>query len=390
MKKNIFKKLLYTSLLLVMIFITIVGCEKTEPVTETPIITDTPVVPTPTPIVEYTVTFNSNGGSMISNLKVELNGLITKPTDPTKECHKFLGWYIDESFTTAWDFEKNPVICDMILFAKWEKIESTPEVSNIYNNITKDEVYYGSAYGLKDQLLKVELHNIVEKTHTNKLTYGQVWDALKKADKGEGDNVVCIYTGVLHAFSKQDKGSAGADIWNREHVWPNSKGFGNKSHVAYSDVHHLFASNKNINAIRANKDFADFDLLRVSGAANKVDFGNQWNGTFFEPRDEVKGDIARALFYMVIRYDGDICANCNLDLELVEDSSTSQSNSYDKKGRLGDIQSLIKWHYEDPVSESELARNVSVFGIQGNRNPFIDPPELVAALYYEYAKAYLN
>ena len=71
MKKNIFKKLLYTSLLLVMIFITIVGCEKTEPVTETPIITDTPVVPTPTPIVEYTVTFNSNGGSMISNLKVE-------------------------------------------------------------------------------------------------------------------------------------------------------------------------------------------------------------------------------------------------------------------------------------------------------------------------------
>ena len=110
MKKNIFKKLLYTSLLLVMIFITIVGCEKTEPVTETPIITDTPVVPTPTPIVEYTVTFNSNGGSMISNLKVELNGLITKPTDPTKEGHKFLGWYIDESFTTAWDFEKNPVI----------------------------------------------------------------------------------------------------------------------------------------------------------------------------------------------------------------------------------------------------------------------------------------
>lgn len=385
MKKSIFKKLTYISLLFVMIF-TIVGCEKTEPVTQPPVITETPVTPTPTPVVKYTVTFNSNGGSTITSIEVEQNNKVSAPTNPTKEGYTFIGWFSDEALTKSWNFENDVITANTTLYAKWEEIVTKTS----YNNISKNDPYYGSAYALEDQKLKAELHNIVEATHTNKLTYGQVWDALKKADKGEGDNVVCIYTGVLHAFSKQDKGSAGADLWNREHVWPNSKGFKNQSHYAYCDIHHLYASNKNINAIRANKDFADFDLLRVSAAANKDNYGNQWNGTFFEPRDEVKGDIARALFYMVVRYDGDVCLNCNLDLELVEGSSTQCSNSYDQKGRLGDIKSLIKWHYEDPVSEAEIARNEIVFGIQGNRNPFIDHPEIVAALYFEYAKAYLN
>ena len=302
----------------------------------------------------------------------------------TAEGYNFLGWYIDEACTVK-AVAGSAIIANTVLYAKWEKIKT----SVLYNNISKDEVYYSSAYNLSGNELKTELHKIVEKTHTKKLTYSEVWGALKKADKGEGDNVICIYTGVLHAFNKQDTGSSGNDIWNREHVWPNSKGFGNKSHTAYSDIHHLYASNKNINATRGNKDFGDFELLGIS-SSSKDNYGNKWNSTYFEPRDEVKGDLARALFYMVIRYDGDVCNNCNLDLELVLGASTSLSNTYDKIGKLGDLASLIKWHYEDPVSEAELARNEIVYGIQGNRNPFIDHPEIIGALYYEYAKAYLN
>ena len=341
---------------------------------------------TPTPfVIEYTITFNSNGGTAISSTKVELNQYITKPVDPTKEGYNFVGWYSDQQLTKAWDFENTVVMYDVTLYAKWEEIKATVS----YNNITQDEEYYSSAYGLLGDELKAKLHEIVESTHKNKLSYSDVWSALKKADKGEGDNVVCIYTGVLHSFSKQDKGSEGADIWNREHVWPNSKGFGNKSHTAYSDIHHLYASNKNINATRGNKDFGDFELLGIS-TSSKDNYGNQWNSTYFEPRDEVKGDLARALFYLVVRYDGDICNACNLDLELVVGESTSLSNTYDKIGKLGDLASLIKWHYEDPVSEAEMARNEIVYGIQGNRNPFIDHPEIIGTLYYEYAKAYLN
>ncbi len=381
MFKNLLKKISYIVTIFISI-ITIVSCSNTpelSPLPETPEVTPTPF------IVEYTITFETNGGSDIPDTKVELNSYIPKPENPTKEGFNFIGWYSDKEFTKAWNFEKNVVVYDITLYAKWEEIITI----TLYNNITKDEVYYSSAYGLTGDELKVELHKIVEKTHTKKLSYSDVWGALKKADKGEGDNVICIYTGVLHAFSKQDKGSAGNDIWNREHVWPNSKGFEQKGHTAYSDIHHLYASNKNINNHRGNNDFGDFEFLGIT-PPKKDNYGNLWNSTYFEPRDEVKGDIARALFYMVVRYDGDICNNCNLDLELVEGPSKQISNTYDKKGSLGDIRSLIKWHYEDPVSEAELARNEIVYGIQGNRNPFIDHPEIVAALYYEYAKAYLN
>ena len=375
------KKIFYIISIFISI-LTVTSCnDKTEtwPDLGTPEKTLTPFV------FEYTITFDSNGGSAVSDTKVELNQYITKPADPIKEGFKFVGWYSDKELTKAWDFEKTVVMYDLTLYAKWEEIKTSVS----YNSISKDEVYYSSAYNLSGNELKTELHKIVEKTHTKKLTYSEVWGALKKADKGEGDNVICIYTGVLHAFNKQDTGSSGNDIWNREHVWPNSKGFGNKSHTAYSDIHHLYASNKNINATRGNKDFGDFELLGIS-SSSKDNYGNKWNSTYFEPRDEVKGDLARALFYMVIRYDGDICNNCNLDLELVLGASTSLSNTYDKIGKLGDLASLIKWHYEDPVSEAELARNEIVYGIQGNRNPFIDHPEIIGALYYEYAKAYLN
>ena len=329
------------------------------------------------------VSFETNGGSYISNVVVNEDGTIALPTNPTKEGYEFIGWYIDQALTNKYNNEK--ITKNTVLYAKWEEIKTILEG----NYVTEDEVYYASLYGLLDEELKIALHKLLEETHTTKLTYSQVWGALKVADKGEGDNVICIYTGVPHAFSKQDTGSAGADIWNREHVWPNSKGFGNKSHTAYSDIHHLYASNKNINATRANKDFGDFEMLGIT-SYSKDDYGNKWNSTYFEPRDEVKGDLARALFYMVVRYDGDNCGNCNLDLELVIGSSDKLSNTYDSIGKLGDLEALIKWHYEDPVSEQEKARNEIVYSYQGNRNPFIDHPEFIYGLYKEYAQKYSN
>ena len=93
---------------------------------------------------------------------------------------------------------------------------------------------------------------------------------------------------------------------------------------------------------------------------------------------------------MVVRYDGDTCNNCTLDLELVVGSSGSSSNTYDVSGKFGDLKTLIKWHYEDPVSEQELARNEVVYSYQGNRNPFIDHPEFIYSLYTQSAQSYVN
>lgn len=330
------------------------------------------------------VSFDSNGGSNINSVEVAYNTTIDEPTNPTKSGFIFAGWYSDVSLSTMFDFNTK-IKSSVTLYAKWEKDGN----SLSGNNVVVGEEYYGVVAGLLDDDLKAALHTLIETTHTRKLSYSEVWGALKVADKGEGNNVVCIYSGVLHAFSKQDSGSSGDDIWNREHVWPNSKGFGNKSHVAYSDIHHLYASNKNINSTRSNKDFGDFELLGITSYRSD-NYGNKWNSTYFEPRDEVKGDLARAILYMVVRYDGDVCGSCNLDLELVIGSSASSSNSYDKIGRLGDLASLIKWHYEDPVSDAERARNEVVCSYQGNRNPFIDHPEFVYGLYSEYAKQYVS
>jgi uncharacterized repeat protein (TIGR02543 family) len=331
------------------------------------------------------VSFQENGGSAVDNITVDYGQKISLPKDPIKTGYTFEGWYIDKSLSTKFDVNTQ-IKSNITLYAKWTK--KAIDIS-LGNNVSEGESYYGVVAGLVEDDLSKALHNLLEDTHTKHLSYSDIWDILKVADKGEGENVVCIYTGVLHAFSKKDNGTSGNDLWNREHLWPNSKGFGNKSHTAYSDAHHLFASNKNINATRGNKDFVDFELLGISSSGEDK-YGNKWDSNYFEPRDEVKGDIARALFYMVIRYNGDTCDDCTLDLELVFGSSAGASNTYDKVGKLGDLESLIKWHYEDPVSDSERARNEVVYEWQGNRNPFIDHPEFVYGIYGKYAEQYVN
>lgn len=146
--------------------------------------------------------------------------------------------------------------------------------------------------------------------------------------------------------------------------------------AAHNDCHHLHASEKNINNTRANLDFGI-----VEGNYNSDSYGNKWNSSYFEPRDEVKGDIARSLFYMVARYDGEDCNGCILDLELVNGIASSSDITDGYVGKLGDLETLLKWHYDDPVDEIEKNRNEIVYSYQGNRNPFIDHEEFVSYLY---------
>lgn len=154
---------------------------------------------------------------------------------------------------------------------------------------------------------------------------------------------------------------------------------------AHNDCHHLHASEKNINQARSNLDFGN-----VSDPSQSDAFGNRWNQLYFEPRDEVKGDIARSLFYMVVRYDGDSCDRCELDLELVDGVTDTSMITSGEVGRLGDLSTLIRWHYEDPVDDAERRRNEVVFSYQKNRNPFIDHEEFVAYLYPTLAAPYLS
>ena len=202
--------------------------------------------------------------------------------------------------------------------------------------------------------------------------YDKAWEILAKADAVDDNNIECLYTGKKIG---QNNHGGNNGQWNREHVWAKSHGFGSlESNYAYYDCHHLHATEVSINNARGNLPFDDI----TSATYSSDSYGNKWDSTAFEPRDEVKGDVARSMFYMVVRYE-----DSSLDLEL-EDVRTSISS---KNPTLGKLSTLLKWAYEDPVSDFEIRRNNVVYDYQNNRNPFIDHPEFMYYLYPQESEA---
>lgn len=305
----------------------------------------------------FTIEFDSNGGSAIEKQLIKQGNKAIEPTIPSRDGYTFNGWYWNDKL---YDFS-SLVEENIKLIAKWTKKIESEELTG----------YYAPMNQHLDSTFKSSLHKLLKDTHKNKLSYTpDVWTALKRLDEDPNnpENIICIYTGRSIPKANQDTGSAGSNFWNREHAWPNSHGFGSKDYAAYTDIHHLFASEKNINNTRGNKDF------NYVANGNRDEYGNKWAGNFFEPRDEVKGDFARAMFYLVVRYDDP----SELDLELSESATTSSSN---KTGQLGILSVLLEWHELDPVSEKEIKRNELAYEIQGNRNPFVDYPDWVELLY---------
>lgn len=324
---------------------------------------------TSTIIREFKVYFKNDDGSNIDIITIKENNTINKINDPIKDGYLFKGWYLEDS-NELFDFNQG-IISDVYLVARYEKLSE--EIKLEFN-----DNYYNKLNGTLDKNFKYDLHELISSTHTTKLSYKNVWEGLKKADADINNpgSVICIYTGA--SLSKQDNGGNEDGLWNREHLWPKSYGFSSEGNPAHNDIHHLHASEKKINNIRGNKFFGE-----VSNGSSD-EYGNKWDSNLFEPRDEVKGDIARSLFYMVVRYENEKC-NCSLDLELVDRNTGKNGDTV-----MGNLLTLLKWHYEDPVSSDEVRRNEAVYGIQGNRNPFIDHPEFVSYIYTSLVGSYTD
>jgi endonuclease I len=226
-----------------------------------------------------------------------------------------------------------------------------------------DTTYYAPAIGKTGTALRTSLHGIIDEN--TRLSYDEVWTALKDTDQDPNNtaNVIELYTG--RSISKSSNGG-GTGQWNREHVWAQSRGGFTTSAGPGTDLHHLRPENVTVNGTRGNKDF-DIGGAAVSGCTDC------WtDGDSFEPRDAVKGDVARMLFYMAIRYEGGDGFN-NLEL-----SSTVGTSST----LIGDREVLLAWNAEDPVSTFEMRRNDRIHSAwQGNRNPFIDHPEWAASIW---------
>ncbi|GAB3956671.1 endonuclease I family protein [Streptomyces sparsus] len=227
-----------------------------------------------------------------------------------------------------------------------------------------DETYYRDAVGKTGRQLRSALHTIISEQRT--LSYRQVWDALKATDEDPADsaNVVLLYSG--RSQSKNSNGGGSGD-WNREHVWAKSHGNFGTATGPGTDLHHLRPTDVAVNGIRGNKDFDDGGSP-VSGAP-----GNRTDGDSFEPRDEVKGDVARMILYMAVRYEG---GDGFADLELNDRVSNGSTPL------MGRLSVLMQWHETDPPDAFEKRRNNVIHDrYQNNRNPFVDHPEWAAAIW---------
>jgi endonuclease I len=214
--------------------------------------------------------------------------------------------------------------------------------------------YYDDTEGLIGDELKSVLNNIID-NHTE-LSYDGVWNALRDTDKDpdNANNVILFYTGWSVSNS-------GYPTWNREHVWAKSHGdFGNNPPCG-TDVHHIRPTDVQVNGDRGHLDFdySDNPYTTIPGCYYD---SNSW-----EPRDEVKGDVARMIFYMATRYEGE---GGELDLVVVDEVNTYPNPEH------GKLSALLEWNTFDPPSEFEETRNDRIYdNWQGNRNPFIDHPE---------------
>jgi endonuclease I len=229
--------------------------------------------------------------------------------------------------------------------------------------------YYNPAAGLSGSALKSALHDIID-NHTE-LSYAAVVDALKVTDEdpNNSNNLILIYTGW--SYAKSNYGGLYYN-WNREHTWSKSHGGFGDNPPEGTDLHHLRPCDASVNSAKGNRDFSKgttpyFDAGVPTGCFTATDI--------WEPRDEDKGDVARMMFYMAVRYEGD---NGETNLELVSYVNTSP----DGEPLYGNLDTLLKWHAIDPVGSFEMTRNDRIYyQYQGNRNPFIDHPEYVALIW---------
>ncbi len=258
------------------------------------------------------------------------------------------------------------------------------------------DYYSGVATG-SASALRASLHALIDdhQRFPYTSTSTDTWDILEFADEDPTNpgRVLDVYRNA--SFQKY---GAGNTEYNREHTWPKSYGFTNdgSGNYPYTDTHMLFLSDSGYNSSRGNKPYADCQVSCVekvtvanggTGGGSGVFPGNSnwYDTTYWQTWGDRKGDVARALLYMDVRYEGGIHGGTGVaepDLVLTDDPGLIQASSSNLNvaymGRLAD---LLRWHAEDPVDEKEILRNEAVYTYQGNRNPFIDHPEWARCVF---------
>lgn len=239
------------------------------------------------------------------------------------------------------------------------------------------EGYYDAAVGLKGSALKSALHSII-KTHKT-IGYKSLYGCYSETDAKPNNKVWDIYSDVPGGkppyefdFGSDECGNYKyeGDCYNKEHTVPKS--WFNDASPMYSDLMHVLPTDGKVNGMRGNYAYGEvsnptWTSLNGSKVGKNTVSGN--SSTVFEPIDEYKGDIARIYFYMSV---------CYSDKNMGQEGNSMFSGSNIKDWAL---KMLLRWNEQDPVSQKEINRNNAVYGLQENRNPFVDYPQLVDLVF---------
>lgn len=199
--------------------------------------------------------------------------------------------------------------------------------------------YYDATFDLYDEALKSTLKQITGQNYVS-LGYNSARDQMYGNLDNVNGNVTCVYTGRTAQFNTRS--GATSNNFNCEHTWPQS--MFSQNEPMRSDIHHLYSTDETANGKRDNDPFG-----RVSSPSWSVG-GSKWANSVFEPRDEQKGNTARSMFYMAIRYQ----------------NYGSFLNSQESV--------LREWNKKFAPDATSLKRNNGIFALQKNRNPFVDHP----------------
>ncbi|MDY0294512.1 MAG: endonuclease [Acholeplasmataceae bacterium] len=277
----------------------------------------------------YVVTFISEGVE-VGTQNLTYGEDVILPTELVKENHSLQGWATNVAGTIPFDAE-TLISSDITIYAIW-----------VYDAVYTD--YYASLSGVTDVQLKAALRTLISQMDLQ--TYGDARYILDDTDRdpNNANNVILVYNraSVSGAWD-------GGTTWNREHVWPQSMlGASAVNEVANiaSDLQNLKPANPSINSSRSNLPYA-----AGTGTHGFV------SGGYF-PGEADKGDLARILLYMHVRWN------------LIINTST-----------VGDLNLLLRWHIQDPVDDFERGRNELIYTHQDNRNPFIDHPEFAERIW---------
>lgn len=297
------------------------------------------------PVTNYTVTFNANGGTgTMANQQTNGSTFLVPACSFTRENYDFKNWAYESK--DGVEFSPGETIVNIgkniTLYALWEEQQPIDPV-----NPDIPAGYYSQCEDLSGSSLQSKLKSI-----NAPVSPSYDWSRYEDADEALDDpnSVLCVYT--RHNIPKSNHcGSSYAwDKWNREHVWTQSA-----YPASDKDNHNIFACEGQINNYRGNLPFDEGGtVVTVFGHVTEC---KMVKDVSFEPCDDAKGEIARAVMYGTVMY------------------------SYTMTNEIKSIELALKWHLQHPNTERDIRRNNIVYENQGNRNPFVDHPEYACKIW---------